>query len=220
MCPTPSLSRVRLALGVALACAAIAACAPGSADAMARPAADPSGVVSLVFGDLEYVWQWNLAQYGYAYRRPTIRYYGYAAGGKTVMLPTECATGNWTFGQYCARDGVLGLRWPDLTESFGRYGDGTAAFWLAHEFGHHVQALSSEDTSGRQRELEADCLAGVFIGTEVGWGRNLDHADAVEVWTQLSAQPWSSSHGSGTERAAAFSLGYTKGSWYACDAAY
>lgn len=216
----PALTRRLAAVLTMVAGFAAALGSSGDGRAMAQPQSDPSVVVRAVYGDLEYLWAWNLQQYGYAYSRPAIRYYGYTVSGQVVTLPTRCGTGNWSYGQYCALDGVLGLRWPDLTTSLQRFGDGTSALWLAHEFAHHVQAISREDSTGRARELEADCMAGIFFGVEVGWGRNLDQQDANEAWTQLSSQPTSPTHGTGAERAAAFALGYQQRSWRTCDASY
>ena len=56
---------------------------------------------------------------------------------------------------------------PAMTQALSRIGDGALAYVVAHELAHHLQhaipAISRGFTSRTQLELQADCLAGLFL---------------------------------------------------------
>jgi predicted metalloprotease len=81
---------------------------------------------------------------------------------------------------YCPRDRQVYLDlsfFDELQRRFGASGDFAQAYVLAHEFGHHVQAVTGTESSVREAqqanpsnvnalsvrlELQADCYAGVW----------------------------------------------------------
>jgi hypothetical protein len=105
----------------------------------------------------------------------------------------------------------------------------SAAWFMAHEAGHNVQlVLNMPVSSGKARELSADCLAGYFVAWLVCTGRvpweysNAAFTTACQVGDPF-ASPWFSHHAHGTcsERQTAVSQGttaYQRGlaPWTAC----
>jgi predicted metalloprotease len=100
---------------------------------------------------------------------------------------------------YCPRDGMVyvDLSFFDtiLTRLGARGGPLAKAYVIAHEYGHHVQNLFGVlNTSGRIQdtgpdsdivftELQADCLAGIWIAhaTETGYITNLTREDIIQA---------------------------------------
>jgi predicted metalloprotease len=101
-------------------------------------------------------------------------------------------------------------------------GDFAVATILAHEAGHHVQNLSGilgkTSTLNIQRELQADCLAGV-------WGHSVyregllqpgDVEEAIQAMDDAADLPGTPqnaprAHGSPTQRTDSFFTGYRSG---------
>jgi hypothetical protein len=105
----------------------------------------------------------------------------------------------------------------------------SAAWFIAHEAGHNVQlALGIPASSGKQKELGADCLAGYFIAWLACEGRvPWSYTDAaLQTACQIGdpfTSPWFAhqAHGTCAERQQAVSLGmraYGNGNapWLAC----
>ncbi|HET6765708.1 MAG TPA: hypothetical protein VFH27_18640 [Longimicrobiaceae bacterium] len=99
-----------------------------------------------------------------------------------------------------------GVVWADqswLDEQAYRYGTWAATGILAHEWGHMVQG----DVQGTAAELQADCLAGVFMrGVGLPW-------QTVEQFAQANFfagdAEWSlGGHGTGVQRVTAARRGY------------
>ena len=95
---------------------------------------------------------------------------------------------------------------------------------LAHEWGHAVQDTWLENGGpdtwepASRQELNADCLAGVFLSWGISSGNIIEDAgDADAIWSWLYSGgyngPWLDppSHGTGEERRTAFSDGYLRG---------
>ena len=129
----------------------------------------------------------------------------------------------------------------DLQTQYGAQGGPFAeAYILAHEYGHHVQdLLGLLDSSANSQEeaifieLQADCLAGVWMNHAVETGyleqvtsaeiaQALNAAQAVgddriqrESQGYISPETWT--HGSSEQRQAALEDGYNSGDIESCD---
>jgi predicted metalloprotease len=85
---------------------------------------------------------------------------------------------------------------------------------LAHEFGHSIQLWLGLQSSGKSRELQADCLAGYYIGSRVrrGLATQADVANTFGTACRYGdpyLAPWYSpgAHGVCQERVAALTQG-------------
>jgi len=98
-------------------------------------------------------------------------------------------------------------------------GDFAAAFVLAHEFGHAMQArLPRQEELGVLTELQADCFAGAWARDvqERGWLEEGDLDEATLAVFSARDVPGTAfndprAHGSGFERTRAFADGYEGG---------
>jgi predicted metalloprotease len=143
-----------------------------------------------------------------------------------------CGVGQSEMGPfYCPADGKVYVDlafYDDLSARFGAPGDFAQAYVLAHEIGHHVQALTgieqkvraeqrsrpgSKNALSVRMELQADCLAGVW-GHQAGRRGVLEPGDIEEGLRAAAAigddriqkmsgqgvHPESFTHGSSAER--------------------
>lgn len=89
-----------------------------------------------------------------------------------------------------------------------------ADFFLSHEFGHNIQMALSLNPPGKNKELQADCLGGFYVGYQAKTGQ----VTAGEVLKTFqfacsigdpTISPWwvSGAHGVCTERAASLQRG-------------
>jgi uncharacterized protein len=102
--------------------------------------------------------------------------------------------------------------------AFRRIGDAFLFYLLGHEYAHGIQVrLGIQYRYTIQQELQADCLAGAYIGDSVRGGQLiLDRGDLDELRSGLLAvaddpdQPWfaEGAHGSAKQRTEAFFDGY------------
>lgn len=174
--------------------------------------------------------------------------------GKTYQEPklvlfrdavrTACGTADSAVGPfYCPgdRSAFVDLDFLDaLQKKLGARGDFAAGYVIAHEIGHHVQALTgtmkreSRDegaTGGSVRvELQADCYAGVWAH-HVRERGILDPGDVEEALGAASAigddtlqkrakgrvSPETFSHGTSEQRVRWFERGMESGDPRACD---
>ncbi|HEX2282988.1 MAG TPA: neutral zinc metallopeptidase [Thermomicrobiales bacterium] len=90
---------------------------------------------------------------------------------------------------------------------------------ISHEWGHHIQNLTDTGAyTPLERELQADCFAGAFIGfaAESDWISPVVAAIALQL-TQSAGDVWwegtfdEAIHGTKAERAIAFMAGQTGG---------
>lgn len=174
----------------------------------------------------------------------------------TGSVATACGTATSAVGPfYCPTDqGIyLDLGFFDvLRERFGTSGGPLAEMYVvAHEYGHHVQNVTGvfdradrsgtgADSDSVRLELQADCLAGLWIGhaanvpdpdTGVVF---LEPISASELRDALSAaeaigddriqegsggdiDPDTWTHGSSEQRQRWFTTGYEQASFTACD---
>ena len=96
------------------------------------------GFVSTVLAETEDTWNTVFKQAGYQYKAPKLVLY-------TGMTPTACGTGQAASGPfYCPGDQkvYLDLSFLNELQRMGAQGDFAVAYVLAHEVGHHIQALT------------------------------------------------------------------------------
>ena len=142
---------------------------PTQADA---PSEEAKTAIARVLDETEGVWSVELPkQAGKAYEKPAMVLF-------TGRTPSACGTAQAASGPfYCPADRKLYLDTAFFAEMQRRYAgsrDFAFAYVIAHEIGHHVQALLGlpqvQPAAGTaaaselplRRELMADCLAGVW----------------------------------------------------------
>ena len=172
-----------------------------------------------VIGSLEAYWADALPEaFGVRYSSPrSYTYYRPEEGGGPRCGSEQAPPKNAFYcpaGDFIAWD-ETGLMIPYYVQA----GDFAAAFVLAHEFGHAMQArLPRKERLTVLSELQADCFAGA-------WARNvqeegvLDAGDldeatlAVFAARDVPGTPFTdpAAHGSGFERTRAFADGYEGG---------
>jgi hypothetical protein len=81
-------------------------------------------------------------------------------------LPSVRMTNECTRTAYSPKTATVCIT-PGMTQALARIGDGALAYVVAHELAHHLQhaipAVTRGFTSRTQLELQADCLAGLFL---------------------------------------------------------
>lgn len=122
-------------------------------------------------------------------------------------------------GDFIAYD----VRWA--VAAFRQIGDAFLFYLLGHEYAHGIQVrLGIEYRFTIQQELQADCMAGAYMGDSVGAGAlRLAGGDLEELERGLLAvgddprQPWFApgAHGTAEQRTESFFDGY-EGSLDAC----
>jgi predicted metalloprotease len=163
-------------------------------------------------------------QFGIDYDPPD-RFEWYRGDGNS-----SCGSNNEALPEnayYCFIDSdeyvAFDLDW--FTSYLGAHPGGATTFLiLAHEWGHSVQdawleagGTDSWDPAYLQ-ELQADCLAGVFLADAIKSGTVIEEegdADAIFGWLfESGAGTWTnpSNHGTSEQRQQAFSTGYEQGS--------
>jgi predicted metalloprotease len=148
--------------------------------------------VSVVLADTEDTWKELFRRAGMTYREPKLVLFTDAA--ESACGFAESAVGPF----YCPRDQKVYIDlgfYRELKDRFHAPGDFAQAYVIAHEVGHHVQNLlgiSEKVQNARARageaegnrlsvrlELQADCLAGVWV-YHANRARNILEAGDVE----------------------------------------
>ncbi|GMM94207.1 neutral zinc metallopeptidase [Qipengyuania sp. MTN3-11] len=147
---------------------------------------------------LNQTWAQTFEQQGFGdrFRQPTLDLYG--GGG----VRTACGSGSSAMGPfYCPGDTTIYIDtsfYDTLAQQLGARGDFARYYVLAHEYGHHIQALTGvlDQMDSAQRanpqianqlqvlvELQADCYAGVWAGRN----RNLIEPGDIEEGMNAAA---------------------------------
>jgi predicted metalloprotease len=198
--------------------------------------------VSFVINDVQKTWEAEFPKLGGKYERATLVLFRGATRSGCGFA--ESARGPF----YCPADRKVYLDlgfFDELRSRFGASGEFAEAYVIAHEFGHHVQALLGIDEKMRRAqaerpslknelsvrlELQADCLAGVW-GHATGERNILEKGDVESGLAAAAAvgddrlqkaatgrvTPETWTHGSSKERQAWFTRGFQTGQVGACD---
>ena len=227
-----SITRI---LAVAVVAAAIGlAGAVSTAEALNPPQRTATGLVNIMFNDLNRTWSSLFASWGRPYARPAVVWYN---AGRSVSVPANCdildgrkdglitvnrAWSNWNDGAnsfYCPTNHTLFLDYRLFHFMVTKKDDGAAATLLAHEFAHAIQQLlgGRDGFASRGVELEADCLGGMSLrysrlinAQDLQWGRHFLHQ-----WGD-NRPASQASHGSSQQRVAWFNYGYQYYNGQAC----
>ncbi|MCA2219144.1 neutral zinc metallopeptidase [Jidongwangia harbinensis] len=119
---------------------------------------------------------------------------------------------------YCSAGDFIAYDVNWAYAAFRQIGDAFIFYLLGHEYAHAVQLrLGIRKQFTIQQELQADCMAGAYIGDMERDGRlDLQEADTEELARGLEAvgdepgQPWfaEGAHGTARQRTRAFRNGY------------
>ncbi len=142
----------------------------------------------------------------------------------TTRAPEECggrADSRAPF--FCPADQSIYLS-PAFSRQIPCWGSGcqfALATVLAHEVGHAVQHQVGLGGGGARFELQADCLAGVWARHEDSRLRRegkppLVEPGDIEAALHVAGAFGNPGHGSGQQRQASFSRGWTQGTLAAC----
>jgi predicted metalloprotease len=211
---------------------------PGAPD----PEAELVDFVSFVVGDLQRFWAEDFKRAGRAYEPTRLVLFRQATD-------TGCGVGSAATGPfYCPLDRQVYIDlgfFRELAQRFQAPGDFAQAYVIAHEVGHHVQALTGigaqVDQAARQepstrndlsvrQELQADCLAGAWAHSTYERGL-LEKGDLAEGLTAAASvgddriqeqttgriNPESFTHGTAEQRSGWFRRGFDSGSATDCD---
>jgi predicted metalloprotease len=210
------------------------------------PADDPQvDFARAVLGETEDVWTAVLKENGApGYPPPTLVLF-------SGSVESACGLSSAAAGPfYCPGDQKLYLDldfFKELQQRFGAPGDFARAYVIAHEVGHHVQALigttelvekarrsSSPELANKtlvKLELQADCYAGIWANRAERAHRIMESGDLEEALhaaaavgddtLQRQAQgyvvPESFTHGTAEQRARWFRRGFDRGRLEDCD---
>lgn len=196
--------------------------------------------VGVVIKETETVWTEKFKQAGQTYVPPKVVLF-------TSQTQSGCGTATANSGPfYCPNDQKVYIDlsfYDQLRKQFGAPGDFAQAYVLAHEVGHHVQALEGtlgEFNAARGRmsadetnaysvrvELQADCYAGVWANG-VGQENLLEGGDVEEAITAANAigddtltrgtvAPRNFTHGTSAQRMKWLQIGMKSGNPADCD---
>ncbi len=155
--------------------------------------------VSTILAETEDTWNAIFAQSGVQYQAPKLVLYE----GQTS---TACGVGQAASGPfYCPGDYkiYIDLSFMNELKRMGAPGDFAFAYVIAHEVGHHVQNLIGVAKDVRQKqarankatanalsvkmELQADCLAGIWINHTERRNSILEQGDIEEGFAAAAA---------------------------------
>ncbi len=171
-------------------------------------------------GALDAFWRKAAPAAGVEYRSPRA-VIAYSSGEVPDIACRDAFTADqWRENAfYCAEDETIAFDADFVTRLGDEFGPFAGVAVLAHEWGHHVAGLSRPEQAASftvQRELEADCLAGVFAGgLEAATGDVTSYDDFARTFFRLGNEDFARAswfqageHGSPSQRFVAWSLGY------------
>jgi predicted metalloprotease len=196
-----------------------------------RPTDAQGDFAAAVLGETEDVWTQYFAAQGQRYESPTLVLF-------TDQVASACGAASAAAGPfYCPGDHKVYIDlgfFGQLDSEFGAPGQFARAYVLAHEVGHHLQALLgiTRRAGGKQNsvalELQADCFAGVWArkAQRVIEPGELQQAlqaaaavgdDTLQRRMQGRVVPETFTHGSAEQRQRWFQRGYDGGRLESCD---
>jgi uncharacterized protein len=148
---------------------------------------EPDRVARLVYAEIQQI---------HGYRATPELYFGVRPGR------TRSSCGRIDGSAYCPADHALFITTRDIGMAY-RYGDAALAFIIAHEYAHAMQAaFRFMPGYTAMAELQADCLAGVYLGSMPNV--SVDRADINEIGSlayRLGDYTWGRyHHGTPTQR--------------------
>lgn len=203
---------------------------------------ESAAFVKTILAETEDTWNQVFAESGSKYQAPVLVLYE----GQTQ---TACGLGQAASGPfYCPGDYkiYIDLSFMNELKRMGAPGDFAFAYVIAHEVGHHIQNLIGVARDVRQKqsrtnkaganalsvkmELQADCLAGIWINHTEQRSAILERGDIEEGFAAASAvgddtlmsragvppRRENFTHGSSKERMYWFQQGMKTGSIKAC----
>ncbi len=200
-------------------------------------------IINVILADTEYVWSKIFHENNLRYRAPKLVLY--SDGVQSVCGRAGRAVGPF----YCPMDERVYLDlsfFSELSLRLGEEGDLAEAYVIAHVIGHHIQKVigitesyqehtTRMEESGKNRlsvllELQADCLAGVWVNQTDRLNKSLIAEDKEEAMRAASAVgedrlkkqtrseiiPDSFTHETFAHRLASFESGMEKGDPQVC----
>ncbi|MFB9236385.1 neutral zinc metallopeptidase [Plantactinospora siamensis] len=179
---------------------------------------DLNGAVDLA----EQYWGARFQQNGQRFQ-PVRRVVAYQRTGEVSCAGQGVPRNN---ALYCSDGDFIAYDVNWAVQAFRKIGDAFLYYLLGHEYAHGIQTrLGIRYSYTIQQELQADCMAGAYIGDSVKDGDlDLQDGDLDELRRGLAAvaddpgQPWfaEGAHGSAKQRTDSFFNGYQR-SLAACD---
>ncbi|MEU4216547.1 neutral zinc metallopeptidase [Actinoplanes sp. NPDC026623] len=173
-------------------------------------------------GVAQEYWKAGFADSGLDFR-PVARVIPYEREGEVECGGQPLGLNN---AAYCSDGDFIAYDVNWAFAAFQQIGDAFIFYLLGHEYAHAIQnRLGIQHELSIDQELQADCMAGAYIGDTERKGRlKLDDGDLDELAAGLEAvgddpgQPWfaEGAHGSAEQRTRAFDRGY-KQSLKPCD---
>jgi predicted metalloprotease len=200
--------------------------------------------VAVILADTEDAWSALFTERQLQYEPPKLVLFSGSVDSACGMA--QAAMGPF----YCSADRKVYIDlsfYDDLKNKFGAPGDFAEAYVIAHEVGHHVQALlglsdkvqAAESRASKAQanalsvrvELQADCYAGVWAHNasesrqliesgDIEEGLNAASAigdDRLQKQSQGYVTPESFTHGTSAQRVSWFKKGYQEGKIDSCD---
>lgn len=172
MTPVRRSLLVLLLLAAALSLPAVTSSAPTEME--------PQRVAELVYAEIQQI---------HGYRGTPEMYFGVQAGR------TRSSCGRIDGSAYCPADHAVFITSRDIGLAY-RYGDAALAYVIAHEYAHAMQtAFRFLPRHMPLAELQADCLAGVYLGSMPNV--RVEESDLTEIGSlayRLGDYSWGRQH--------------------------